>query len=197
MPLPIQQGEVALALARQFGIQGKYSMQLDDVVVPVVTIQEEPFLDRPAAYTVTTAGSGGGHGTVDFLSPGDDRTIIVLDRVQVVPFGAVPFPANGVGLYITPSGTPSQGPGLWRDTGIGGFPSAGLATTNVPQFGFNPALVLTDSEIWVDVGIILAANPQTAGAVHAVELQALDPDTAFSVNLLWRELTPRRSNAPT
>lgn len=197
MPIPVQNGDLSLGLARQFGIQGRYSLQLDDVVVPTVSVDEQPYIEKPAAGAFPLQGAVGAFGSGSFEAPGDGQTLVVIDAVSVVALPALGLSLpESVVLHLTPTGGVGTDHGYWRDQRLGGFP---LALWDLhppgPLMTFDPLLVIPADGTWTELGVTLPAEPRVASK-WALIFQCLNADTAAGISILWRELIPRRSNAP-
>lgn len=85
MPKQINIYTAGQSLVRMFGLKGRYQPVLDETIVPVVVVGEEPTPESiPGFGTVICTASGGGNQNLAiFSNPPTSNRLIVLDRFAV------------------------------------------------------------------------------------------------------------------
>lgn len=175
MPKQINTYKVGQSLVRMFALKGRYQPVLDETIVPVVVVGEEPTPEAiPGFGTVICAASGGGNQNLAmFSNPPTSNRLIVLDKFAV----STPA-ADFVELRVVTAagGNPTQRRDLRTVE-----PSALLVRVALAAVALGPFQWQTDLlQTWIDIGMYLTPG-------NAFQVRQNAGNSTMEVSYLFRE----------
>lgn len=137
MPKQINSAAVGQRLVQLFSLKGRFQPVLDEVIVPVVSVDPEGVERKPAAGKFFQAAGGAGTYVFGYLlNPSSSGIIVRVTRIVVPNSLTVDVLMPGLGQSILPlisGGASNATTERWSEGGIPGIPTAqvlyGTSTT--------------------------------------------------------------------
>lgn len=85
MPKQINTYKIGQSLVRMFGLKGRYQPVLDETIVPVVLVGEQPTPDAIAGFgsQICAAAGVGNQNVVIFSNPTGSGRLVIVDQVTI------------------------------------------------------------------------------------------------------------------
>lgn len=187
MPKQIQEGEVAQALTRRYGLVGKLPLLLDEVIVPVAIVDTlELNRERNASGAASRPAVAAQFSHVQLFNPADSGVLVQATRVWIGTGSAVTGLVQFHDTALTTAGADVE----WVDRRQGGAPVAQVrseanavaqGSANIFKRLYSPA---TDSK---EVALRVALLP---GMGVLVQLATLNVTLQAAYDWTERNLLP-------
>lgn len=183
MPKQINTAGVGQRLVKLFALKGRFQPVLDEVIVPVVSVDAEEVEQRPAGSNAFVgAGGAGTYTCVVLQNPSGSGKIVRLEWFS--PFAT----SNQVNIYPNLSilsGGLTGANEFWEDLRLPGVPAATVSTSVTTTVPTSAAAIVTP---YLAIGANwIPPTPWVLGPGDAVVFQLTTANTAFGGSLAWTE----------
>jgi hypothetical protein len=176
-------------LVRRFGLKGRFQPILDEVIVPVTSVDQD-VERRPAIAGNLAAAAAGENSSFQLLNPNDSGIIVRVEQIWVHSNAL-----QNLRLSLNPVwtlGTKTKKAALWRERSLPGVPVAefyhGQSTFLNQDLGFISMSTIPPT-LLTNLGIVLPSGA-------SVMMQNDTVNATFFTTILWTEEYTNPTDAP-